>query len=61
VRWYLRCGLSDRDLEELLAERGIDVDHVTRYRWVPRFTPLSIEAARPCPHVAGDRWFVDET
>lgn len=32
VRWYLPYGLSFRDLEELLAERGIDVDHVTLYR-----------------------------
>jgi IS6 family transposase len=39
VRWYLRYGLSYRDLEELLAERGIEVDHVTLYRWVQRFTP----------------------
>jgi transposase, IS6 family len=61
VRWYLRYGLSYRDLEELLAERGIEVDHVTLYRWVQRFTPLLIEAARPCRHVVGDRWFVDET
>ena len=57
VRWYLRYGLSYRDLEELLAERGIEVDHVTLYRWVQRFTPLLIEAARPCRHVVGDRWF----
>jgi len=61
VRWYLRYGLSYRDLEELLAERGIEVDHVTLYRWVQRFTPLLIDAAQPCRHVAGDRWFVDET
>jgi IS6 family transposase len=61
VRWYLRYGLSYRDIEELLAERGVDVDHVTIYRWVQRFTPLLIEAARPCPHSVGDRWFVDET
>ncbi len=61
VRWYLRYGLSYRDVEELLAERGIDVDHVTIYRWVQRFTPLLIEAARPCRHAVGDRWFVDET
>jgi IS6 family transposase len=62
VRWYLRYGLSYRDVEELLAERGIDVDHVTIYRWVQRFTPLLIDAAaRPCRHAAGDRWFVDET
>jgi transposase-like protein len=40
VRWYLRFGLSYRDVEELLAERGIEVDHVTVYRWVQRFTPL---------------------
>jgi IS6 family transposase len=61
VRWYLRYGLSYRDVEELLAERGIEVDHVTIYRWVQRFTPLLIDEARPCRHVPGDRWFVDET
>ena len=61
VRWYLRCGLSYRDVEELLAERGVDVDHVTVYRWVQRFSPLLIDAARPCRHAVGDRWFVDET
>jgi IS6 family transposase len=61
VRWYLRYGLSYRDVEELLAERGVDVDHVTIYRWVQRFTPLLIDAARPCRHAPGDRWFVDET
>ena len=61
VRWYLRYSLSYRDVEELLAERGITVDHVTVYRWVQRFTPLLIDAARPCRRAAGDRWFVDET
>ena len=61
VRWYLRFGLSYRDLEELLAERGVEVDHVTVYRWVLRFTPLLVEAARPCRHAVGDRWSVDET
>ncbi len=61
VRWYLRFGLSYRDLEELLAERGIDVDHVTLFRWVQRFTPLLVDAARPCRHAVGGRWFVDET
>jgi transposase-like protein len=39
VRWYLRYGLSYRDVEELLGERGIEVDHVTIYRWVQTFTP----------------------
>jgi transposase-like protein len=61
VRWYLRYGLSYRDVEELLAERGIDVDHVTVYRWVQRFTPLLADAARFSRHAPRDRWFVDET
>ena len=46
VRWYLRYGLSYRDVEELLAERGITVDHVTVYRWVQRFTPR-VHRGRP--------------
>src|SRR5262249_25547540 len=50
-----------RDVEELLAERGVIVDHVTIYRWVQRFTTEFIEAARPCRHLPGDRWFADET
>jgi transposase-like protein len=61
VRWYLRYGLSYRDVEELLAERGVEVDHVTIYPWVQRFTPLVIDAARPSRHSVADRWFVDET
>jgi IS6 family transposase len=61
VRWYLRYGLSYRDVEELLVERGIMVDHVTVYRWVLRFTSEFIEAARPCRRLPGDRWCVDET
>jgi transposase-like protein len=61
VRWYLRYGLSYRDVEELLAERGVEVDHVTAYRWVQRFAPLLADAARPCRHASGDRWFVDES
>jgi IS6 family transposase len=61
VRWHLRYGPSYRDVEELLAERGIDVDHVTVYRWVQTFTPEFIDAARPARHTTGDQWFVDET
>ncbi|MCP3938830.1 MAG: IS6 family transposase, partial [Actinomycetia bacterium] len=60
VHWYLRYGLSYRDVEDLLAERGIDVDHVSIFRSVQRFTPLLIDAARPCRRAVG-RWFVDET
>jgi transposase-like protein len=61
VRWYLRYGLSYRDLEELLVERGVEVDHVTIYRWVQRSTPLLADAARPCRHAVGSPWWVDET
>jgi transposase-like protein len=57
----LRFGLSYRDVEELLIERGVEVDRVTVYRWVQRFTPLLFEAAWPCQHRVGDRWQVDET
>jgi transposase-like protein len=53
VRWRLRYGVSYRDVEELLAEPGVTVDHLTVYRWVQRFTPEFIEAARPCRHGPG--------
>ena len=45
----LRFSLSYRDVEEPLAERGIEVDHVTIYRWVQRFTPLLTDAAPALP------------
>ncbi|MEV4140921.1 IS6 family transposase [Dactylosporangium sp. NPDC049742] len=61
VRLYLRYNLSYRDVEELLLERGVEVDHVTVFRWVQRFTPLLADAARFCRHAPGDRWYVDET
>jgi transposase, IS6 family len=61
VCWYLRFGLSYRHVEELLAQRGIEVDNGTIYRWVQRFTPLLADAARPCRHAVGDRWQADET
>ena len=54
VRWHSRYGQSYRDVEGLLAERGITVDHVTIYRWVQRFTPLLIDAERPRRHATGD-------
>jgi hypothetical protein len=61
VRWYLRFGLSYRDVEELLSERGVEVDHVTVYLRVQRLALQLTEAARPCRHAVGDRWYVDET
>ena len=48
VRWYLRFGLFYRDVEELLAERGIQVDHVTVYRWV-----LLTTTSTPCHGARG--------
>jgi transposase, IS6 family len=59
VRWYLRFGLSYRDVEELLAERGVEVDHVTIYRWSSGSPPYS--PTLPGRHAVGDRWQVDET
>jgi hypothetical protein len=61
VRWYLRYGLSYRDVEELLAERGVQVDHVTIHRWVRRFAPILADAAGCARHAIGSRWQVDET
>ncbi len=43
VRWYLACNLSLRDLEEMMAERRIRVDHSTTHRWVVLFSPLLLE------------------
>jgi transposase-like protein len=39
VRWYCKYGVSNRDLEEMMLERGIEVDHSTIYRWVQRYSP----------------------
>ena len=40
VRWYLRYSLSYRDLEEMMAERGLSLDHVTIWRWVKHYDPI---------------------
>ncbi len=60
ARCYVRYGLSYRDVEKLLAERDVEVDHVTVYRWVQRVTPLFADAARFTRHAPADHWFVDE-
>ena len=39
VRWYCKYGISYRDLEEMMLERGLDVDHTTLYRWVQHYAP----------------------
>jgi transposase-like protein len=53
VRWYLHYGLSYRDAEESLAERGVTVDHVSVYRWVQRFTAEFIDAGPAVPAPPG--------
>ena len=61
VHWYLRYAFSYRDVEELLAERGITVDHVTVYRWVQAVHTAAHRRGSTRRHAPGDRWFVDET
>src|SRR5690349_5872089 len=61
VGWYLRFSLSYRDVEELLAERGILVDHVTLWRWVQRYAPEMERRLRKRLKATNDSWRVDET
>ena len=61
VGWYLRFSLSYRDVEELLAERGLLVDHVTVWRWVQRYAPEIHRRLRPRLRPTNDSWRVDET
>ena len=62
VRWYLRYGLSYRDVEELLLERGVEVDHVTIFRWVQAaYAPELEQQVRPDLHLSNGSWRVDET
>src|SRR2546423_13691474 len=61
VRWYLRYSLSYRDLEEILLERGLHVDHTTIYRWVQRYAPELEKRCRANLNATNDSWRVDET
>lgn len=61
VRWYLRFILSYRDLEELLAERGVAVDHSTIWRWVQRYAPELEQRLRRHLKPTNRSWRVDET
>ena len=61
VRWYLRYSLSYRDLEEMMVERGLHVDHTTIYRWVQRYAPELDKRIRPQLKPTNDSWRVDET
>jgi transposase-like protein len=61
VRWYLRYALSYRDLEEIMRERGLQVDHSTIYRWVQRYAPELKKRCQPHLKATNDSWRVDET
>lgn len=61
VRWYLRYGLSYRDLEEMMAERGLSVDHTTIFRWAQYFAPILEKKCRAKLRQTTDSWRVDET
>src|SRR6202158_5355245 len=61
VGWYLRFSLSYREVEELLAERGLLVDHVTVWRWVQRYAPELERRLRSRLKPTNDSWRVDET
>ena len=61
VRWYVAYSLSLRDLEEMMAEHGIEVDHSTVHRWVIKLVPLLEKAFRKHKRPVGKSWRMDET
>ena len=61
VYWYLRYALSYRDIEELMQERGVDVDHATLQRWVVKYTPMVEANIRKKKQTVGRSWRMDET
>lgn len=61
VRWYCRYQLSYRDLEEMMRERGLSVDHTTVWRWIQMYVPEINKRIRPHLKLAGASYRVDET
>jgi len=61
VRWYVAYSLSLLDLEEMMAERAIGVDHSTVHRWVIKLVPLFEKTSRKHKRPVGKRWHMDET
>ena len=61
VRWYCHYPLSYRNLEEMMLERGVEVDHSTINRWVLRYSPELDQRCRPHLKLTNDSWRVDET
>ncbi len=61
VRWYLAYGLSYRDIEEIMQERGFDVDHSTIHRWVIQYAPLLDQKFWQIKRKPCGRWRLDES
>jgi transposase-like protein len=61
ARWYLRYALSYRDLEEMMRERGLSLDHTTIYRWIQANTPGLEKRIRHHLRLTNDSYRVDET
>ena len=62
VRWYVAYSLSYRDIEELMAERGVTVDHSTLNLWVVHYAPLLEESFRKNnKRLVGSSWRMDES
>ena len=57
--FYVRYGVSSRDLEEVMAERGVDLDHATLNRWVVKFSPMIADGARKKKRATAESWRMD--
>ena len=61
VRWYLMFPISYRDLELMLQDRGVEVDHTTLFRWIQAYAPELEKRIRPHLRTCNGSWRVDET
>jgi putative transposase len=61
VRWYVSYPISYRQLEEMMEEHGVEVDHTTLNRWVQKYVPLLDREFRTRKHLVGHGWRMDET
>ncbi|KLK90930.1 integrase [Microvirga vignae] len=61
VRWYLAYGLSLRNLDEMMAERGVAVDHATIHRWTVHYAPLLLEQFNRRKRAVSRKWHIDQT
>ena len=61
VRWYLQFPISYRDLERMLSDRGVQVDHTTLFRWIQAYAPEIDRRIRPHLRMTNGSWRVDET